>query len=280
MPSLNRGFSAPVRLIANIGDKDLRFLAVHDRDPFNRWQAVHSIATHLLVDSTAAVRRERRAARGSRPDRGAHRRFSTDRELEPAFVAQVIALPSEADIAREIASNVDPDAVFGARLALRRSIAASLQEVLAETYERLAAREPYSPDAEAAGRRALKNVCLDLLTASGDAPGHRARHGAIPVRRQHDRSHGRAHRAVVARRGGTRRALDDFYARYSNDPLIVDKWLCTASRDSRAGDARARQGADCAFRVFDVESQSRARADRSLRDVEPEGIQPRRRWRL
>ncbi len=75
-------------------------------------------------------------------------------------------------------------------------------------------------------------------------------------------------------------ALDDFYARYSNDPLIVDKWLSLQAADSGARDARARQGADRAYRVFDVEPQSRARADRSLRDVEPEGIQPRRRWRL
>ena len=95
----------------------------------------------------------------------------------------MITLPSEADIAREIASNVDPDAVFSARLALRRNIASSLQEVLDDIYERLATREPYSPDAEAAGRRALKNACLDLLTAGGEASAHCARHGAISVRR-------------------------------------------------------------------------------------------------
>ena len=57
VPSLNRGFSAPVKLVANIGDKDLRFLAVHDSDPFNRWQAVHLLATRVMVDSAAAIRR-------------------------------------------------------------------------------------------------------------------------------------------------------------------------------------------------------------------------------
>ncbi len=59
VPSINRGFSAPVRLTVNVGDEDLRFLANHDSDPFNRWQAVHTLAMRLLVNSTAAIRRGR-----------------------------------------------------------------------------------------------------------------------------------------------------------------------------------------------------------------------------
>src|SRR5215468_315932 len=57
VPSINRGFSAPVRLTVNVGEEELRFLAIHDSDPFNRWQAVHTLAMRLLVESTAAVRR-------------------------------------------------------------------------------------------------------------------------------------------------------------------------------------------------------------------------------
>src|SRR5262249_33977952 len=117
VPSLNRGFSAPVKVVANIGEEDLRFLAVHDSDPFNRWEAVHSLATRVRVGSTAAIRR------GGEPlrDSGLVAAFSAalaDGDLEPAFVAQVIALPAEADIAREIAADVDPDAIFTARQAL------------------------------------------------------------------------------------------------------------------------------------------------------------------
>src|SRR5262249_58849513 len=109
----------------------------------------------------------------ARADEGlipARRSALTDCPLEPAFVAQVISLPSEADIAREIATDVDPDAVLAARQALRRAIAASLFDTLNDIYEQLTSRAPYSPDAEAAGRRALRNACLDLITATADAP--------------------------------------------------------------------------------------------------------------
>ena len=56
MPSLNRGFSAPIKLTANVSADDLRFLAARDADPFNRWQALQTLATRLLVDNTAALR--------------------------------------------------------------------------------------------------------------------------------------------------------------------------------------------------------------------------------
>ncbi len=224
VPSINRAFSAPVRLVANVGDKDLRFLAMHDSDPFNRWQAVHTLAMRLLVDSTAAVRR------GDPPLAdldlvAALTAVLTSHELEPAFVAQVISLPSESDIAREIASNVDPDAVFAARQALREAITASLSEVLTAIYKRLAVSEPYSPDAADAGRRALKNACLDLITASGEASA------VALAAHQYDSADNMTDRMAalqalslceVPERSA---AIDDFYARYSGDPLIVDKWL-------------------------------------------------------
>jgi len=224
VPSLNRGFSAPVRLIANIGDKNLRFLAVHDSDPFNRWQAVHTIATRLLVDSTAAIRRGNAPLED--PDLiAALTAVLVDRDLEPAFVAQVIALPSESDIAREIGTNVDPDAVLGARQALRRTIAGSLSEALSEIYEGLATSVPYSPGAEAAGRRALRNACLDLLTASADAPA------VARAMRQYETADNMTDRMAALQALSLcdvperTLALDDFAKRYAGDPLIIDKWL-------------------------------------------------------
>ena len=57
IPSLNRGFSAPVKLSLPIEPDDLRFLAAHDRDPFNRWQAVQTLAMSLLTDNVAALRK-------------------------------------------------------------------------------------------------------------------------------------------------------------------------------------------------------------------------------
>ena len=224
VPSINRGFSAPVRLTVNVSDEDLRFLANHDSDPFNRWQAVHTLAMRLLVDSTEAIRR-------SEPPRqdpalvAAIKAVLTSRDLEPAFVAQVIALPSESDIARELARDVNPDAVYAARQTLRQAIMTTLSKTLATTYQRLSSPEPYSPDADATGRRALKNTCLDLITAACDP-------SAITLaKRQYERADNMTDRMAALQAltlcDCTERtaALEDFYRRYAGDPLIVDKWL-------------------------------------------------------
>src|SRR5271170_4781611 len=121
IPSLNRGFSAPVKLTLPIGPNDLRFLAAHDRDPFNRWQAVQTLAMTLLTENVAALRK----GAAVREDVGltaALGAILADAALEPAFIALTLTPPSEPDIAREIGRDVDPDANFAARRQLRASI--------------------------------------------------------------------------------------------------------------------------------------------------------------
>jgi aminopeptidase N len=222
--SLNRGFSAPVKLTANLRDGDLAFLAAHDTDPFNRWQAVQTLATALLIENVAAHRADkpRRAADELVRALGA---ILDDGAIEPAFVAQAMALPSEGDIAREIGRDVDPDAIFAARRELRAEVGRTLAAVLAVTYDRMSDRGPFSPDATAAGRRSLKNICLDLLaTADSDTGIPRA------VRQYHDADNMTDRIAALAtlshHRGPERQeAFDDFYRRYEGDALIIDKWF-------------------------------------------------------
>ena len=224
IPSVNRGFSAPIKLTLPIKTDDLRFLAAHDRDPFNRWQAVQTLAMALLTTSVAALR----TGGAARADDGlvaALGAILADTALEPAFVALALTPPSEPDIAREIGHDVDPDAIFAARKHLRAAIGDALGATLTATYRQMMTPGPYRPDAESAGRRALKNVCLGLLAATGEeqaiklalhqyqgADNMTDRMAALDILALHDRPE-RAH------------ALDDFYARYADDPLIIDKWL-------------------------------------------------------
>ena len=224
VPSLNRGFSAPIKLVANLSADDLRFLAAHDCDPFNRWQAVQMLATRLLVENVAALR----AGGSARTDPGlieALGAILADPAVEPAFVAQAFTPPGETDIAREIGREVDPDAIFSARTDLRAAIGAHLAEALSDRYRSLGDDGPYRPDAAGAGRRALRNVCLDLLVAA-QAPGATA-----DALRQYQTADNMTDRIAalatislcdVPEREAT---LADFYARYAHDPLIVDKWL-------------------------------------------------------
>ena len=73
VPSLNRGFSAPVKLELPIEPDDLRFLAAHDADPFNRWQAVQTLAMIVAQSECRGVARRRACARGRRADGRARR---------------------------------------------------------------------------------------------------------------------------------------------------------------------------------------------------------------
>jgi len=224
IPSLNRGFSAPVKLAVPIEPDDLRFLAAHDRDPFNRWQAIQTLAMTLLKANVAASRT------GARPNAddglmAALGAILDDPALEPAFIALALSPPSEADIAREIGRDVDPDAVFAARRGSQAMIGERHGAVLAGTYQRMIMPGPYRPDAQSAGRRALKNVCLNLLATTAseegiarafvqyrDADNMTDRIAALETLAAHDRPE----RAD---------AIEDFYSRYAEDPLVIDKWF-------------------------------------------------------
>jgi aminopeptidase N len=224
VPSLLRGFSAPVRLSIDLSPEDLLFLTRTDSDPFNRWQAAQMLAIRDLVGRTAA------AVRGQ--DMAVDRAFvealgevADDDRLEPAFRAQVLQLPGEADIAREIGRDVDPDAIAVARGRLRSAIADGIGARLAGLVDRLGSKEPFSTDAAAAGRRALANTALDLMVANGDeaaiervvtrfytADNMSDRLGALSILT------GSALEARFA-------ALETFYERYRDDALVLDKWL-------------------------------------------------------
>jgi aminopeptidase N len=222
--SINRGFSAPVKLTANLSADDLRRLAAHDSDPFNRWQAVQTLATRLLLRNVALVR----TGQPPQGDAGliaALAAILDDARLEPAFVALVLTMPSEADIAREVGRDVDPSANFDARAALRADIGRALQAPLLRIHDAMRSSAPYSPDAASAGRRALGNVALDLLAARGE-PAQIAR--AFAQYRTADNMTDRlAALATLSLHKAPERteALEDFYTRYQTDPLVIDKWM-------------------------------------------------------
>ncbi len=134
-------------------------------------------------------------------------------------------MPGEADIAREIGENVDPDAIHFAREALRKDIGHDLKGLLLAAYARLAPNGPYSPDASAAGRRALRNAALDLFAAGDRIEGAR-----LATRQLEDATNMTdeiAALGVLAHIPGEERetALDAFYRAHADEPLVIDKWF-------------------------------------------------------
>jgi aminopeptidase N len=224
IPSFNRGFSAPIKLVSNLGEDDLVFIAGHDSDAFNRFDAASTLAMHHLVASAAAIRAKRTPPSPKALISALARSFDDDR-LDPAFVAQVTAVPSEADIAHEIGSDVDPDAVLAARKGLKRTLGEALAARCQKIYERLSPRAPYSPDAASAGGRALKNACLDLVAATGAGPGIER---VLRQFREADNMTDRfAALAILSTHDVAERelAFDEFQKLFGENPLVMDKWF-------------------------------------------------------
>ncbi|WEX07714.1 aminopeptidase N [Chelativorans sp. AA-79] len=222
--SLNRGFSAPITLALEMRPKDRLFLARHDSDLFSRWQALNTLFTEALIEASTRIRG------GKTPNfeaalLGYPAEIAADENLEAAYRALALTLPAEADIAREIGNNIDPDAIGAAREALREAIAGEAQAVFAKVYDALQDDGPFSPDAASAGRRALRNVLLEYLSAAAQDPALAAR--------QFEEAKSMTERAaalnVLAHQfpgsGAAEKALAAFEQRYHDNPLVLDKWF-------------------------------------------------------
>jgi aminopeptidase N len=219
--SANRGFAAPVKIVFEHSDEELLFLAAHDSDSFNRWQALQSYALRII---TQAVKTGSGVALDPRYARTFETALSHS-EFDSAYLAQLVVIPSETDIAQAIGTDVDPDAIFAARKELKTALGHALLPRLERMYQDLHSDDAYSPDAAQAGRRALRVAVLDLMAATGlPAAEQRALDHYHSATNMTDRMAGLV--ALMPFEGTAREsALEDFYGRFQNDALVVDKWL-------------------------------------------------------
>ncbi|MEF8727506.1 MAG: aminopeptidase N [Accumulibacter sp.] len=223
VPSLLRDFSAPVILDHEWLDGELSFLLAHDSDPFNRWEAGQRLASRLILGAAADI------AAGRAPDwpadfADALRQVLLHAGSDPAFAAEVLTLPGEATLAEEMAV-VDPDALHTARNALRLFLAERLQDSFLHGYESLAAAGPYQATPAAAGRRALRNLCLGYLgELATDAMQTLAMHQFVSADNMSDQF---AALTVLAQHDceQRRQALATFHERWRGEALVIDKWL-------------------------------------------------------
>ena len=222
VPSLLRGFSAPIILDVALGEEDLLHLFKYDSDTFNRWQAAQSFAMIVLRRCVEAARTGSVVPVDPRFAEALGSVLNGDNH---ALIAQIISLPTESDIARDIGKNIHPDAILTARKAVRAAVGQALASKLAATYDLLDTRESYTPMAESAGRRSLRNVALDLLTAGVRDKGiSLAEKQFTTADNMTDRFSALAVLSLYA--GETReKALASFEQRFSEDPLVLDKWF-------------------------------------------------------
>jgi len=225
VPSLLRSFSAPVILKYDYSEADLVHLMAHDADPFNRWEAGQRLAASVILD---------RAGEPSRAFLDACARVLADADGDPAFAAEALALPSETFLAEQLAV-VDPDALHAARNRLRRTLAEFLEDGLLATYRAHATAGPYSPDAASAGRRALRNLCLGILMELETAEIRALCYEQYA--RSDNMTESFAALGFLANCDCVERtkALESFYDKWKNEPLVVDKWLAVQAASRLPG---------------------------------------------
>ena len=220
IPSLLRGFSAPVRLQVDHTDDELALLLGQDKDAFNRWEAGQQLAMRLLLRGV----RDGGRVQASTALVDALRQVLADAPADPAFAARAVQLPSFNYVGQQL-ERIDVEAVTGAILSLERSLCQALRAEWLETYQRFTDKGPFSTDTQAMGRRAIKNQALYWLVQAPDTLAVRL------ARTQFERADNMtdsfaALRALVE--SGDRSAdsaLSTFYHRWRDEPLVVNKWF-------------------------------------------------------
>jgi len=174
VPSLLRGFSAPVKLQTGYSRDDLLFLMAHDTDGFNRWNAAQQLGVEVLQELLA----DYQAGRKLVLEQGVIDAFASilqtsidkserDDEQDKAAVAQLLTLPTESYLA-ELSDEIDVAGIHAVREFANNTLARALAKQFSTVYQLNASPEPYAADADGIARRALKNTCLGYLIRGGE----------------------------------------------------------------------------------------------------------------
>ncbi len=160
--SVNRGFTAPVKVKSGHSDDELRFLFANDSDSFCRWDAGQSAALKSLRSAVEAFNRGSGAVY---PDSllQAYGSVIEDKNIDNSFKALALLLPSEQLICQEM-NPVDFEAVHAARRSLKSAVAHNFRDSLLKLYQELEDDSAYSPDMESIGRRSLRLRCLEYIS--------------------------------------------------------------------------------------------------------------------
>jgi len=249
--SINRGFSAPVIIESDRSAADLAFLSAHDDDPFARYEAMQQLMLDTLVGAAVSGRADHDAVVTAVAN------TLEDPELDWAFVAEAVLLPSEGFIGDQMAV-VDPEAIFRARESLRRELGRRLADQWRLAYDQ-ALPVPYAYNPDAKGKRRLKSVALGYIAASGAADAATLAFRQFEAADNMTDRQGALTTLVAGNSDEREAALDIFYNRYADNPLVLDKWFQTQALSPR--DDTGRIVADLARHPdFTLANPNRARA--------------------
>lgn len=257
LPSLLRNFSAPVKLSYPYSGEELAFLMQHDSDAFNRWDAGQRLAMQTF--------KELLEAKHQGLPFGLEHYFVhafqvllTDANLDDAFKAEALALPSETDIADAVRPS-DPQAIHEVREFVITHLAKALRLDLEQVYNERNTTSTYEIDSKSVGRRSLKNIALSYLGRIQDED-------IVALVAQQYRSANNmtdtlAALAVLNDIEGEERekAIADFYERWKHNTLVLDKWFALQATSSLP-DTLNRVEALLNHEKFDIRNPNKVRA--------------------
>jgi aminopeptidase N len=230
VPSLLRGFSAPVKLHFDYSREDLMVLMSRDSDGFNRWDASQKLALLVINDLIAAYQSGKDITKVNIDQRliHAYQSLLQDKNLDQAMVAYMLSLPSEAYIS-ELATLVDVNAIHHSRNALRKVIASELRNPFEAIYNQYDHSQVYLATADAIAKRSLKNVALSYLMLLNDEKI------ILGCQQQYSTANNMTDAmAALTQLVNTNsefaqnlatEALSDFYQRWKHESLVVNQWL-------------------------------------------------------
>ena len=241
VPSLLRGLSAPVKLDYSYSAEQLAHLMANDSDGFNRWDASQTLCLGVLKQLTQDSLHGRPLALNSQLI-DAYGALLADESLDPAMVALMLQLPSEA-LLHEEAETIHAAAIHDARSFVRTALAGSLADQFMMIYQRHNTQPSYAPDAQQIGRRSLKNAALNYLMLAGDAGIELAWQQFKSADNMTDKA--AALSALVNCPGAAsyaEQALSEFELEYRDEALVMNLWLQIQAINSQPdGLARVRR---------------------------------------
>ncbi|NEY91306.1 aminopeptidase N [Tabrizicola oligotrophica] len=252
VPSILRGFSAPVVLEREVPQAERAFLLAHDTDPFNRWEAGRALAKDVLA---------RMVTQGAKPTADlldGMARLAFDDSLDPAFRALALRLPSDDDMAATLhaAGHVpDPARIHAARRALGLALAERLAPGLDGLERSCRGTGEFSAEAGPAGKRALRLAALAFLTR---LDGGKAASTAFVQAYNMTESFGAL--AILLENCHGDQELAAFGSRWTHDRLVMDKWFAVQVGMAAPEAAAATVARLTARPDFDMKNPNRFRA--------------------
>jgi aminopeptidase N len=245
VPSLLRGFSAPVKLQFDYSPEDLLFVMTRDSDGFNRWNAAQEMSVSVIHELLARYQQGLPLT----VNQGLLQAFadvlqsaiddaSGDQVLDQAMLAQLLVLPSEAYLS-ELATQIDVDGIHHVREFVANQLALAHGSAFAQLYKLCQSHSVYAADAPGIAKRALKNVCLAYLMRQPQADWLQTCYQQY-LAAENMTDVDAALRLLVNSRypqadSLRSQALADFYARWKHESLVVNQWFTVQAIASRPG---------------------------------------------